>query len=105
VLTGERKNRRVEPDHWFGAVEVAGRLERIRFAGVPGDDIPFRNPRAVTILPVSNQVATAGINWYITRWVKLQINAIREQIDDDERNPVTNGAAFWSRIFRLQLAL
>jgi phosphate-selective porin len=105
VVTGERKNRPVEPKHWFGAIEVAGRIERLRFGGEPGDDIPFRNPRAINILPVANQAATVGINWFITRWVKLQVNAIREQIDDEERNPVADGAAFWSRIFRLQLVL
>jgi phosphate-selective porin len=105
VLTGERKNRPVEPEHWFGAVEVAGRLEQIRFAGVPGEDTPFRNPRAVTIFPVANQVATFGLNWYVNRWVKVQLNAIREKMDDVERHPVPNGAAFWSRILRFQLAL
>lgn len=105
LVTGDRKNRPVEPRHWLGALEVAGRLERIRFAGVPGEDTPFRNPRAVTIFPVANQVATIGLNWYVNRWVKVQVNAIRERVDDVERHPVPNGAAFWSRILRFQLAL
>jgi phosphate-selective porin OprO/OprP len=105
VITGERKDRPVEPRHWLGAVEVAGRLERIRFGSVTGVDTPFRNPRAETIYPVANRVATIGVNWYITRWGKIQLNAIREQIDDVERSPVLNGAAFWSRIVRFQLAI
>ena len=88
-----------------GAVELAGRYERLRFGGVPGDDIPFRNPRAVTILPVTNEVVTFGVNWFVNRWVKMQANAIREHVDDRERSPVPNGAAFWSQIVRLQIAL
>jgi phosphate-selective porin len=105
VVTGERKNRPVVPRHWLGAVEVAGRLERIRFGSVVGEDTPFRNPRAKTIFPVVNRVATVGFNWYITRWGKIQVNAIREQIDDAERSPVLSGAAFWSRIVRFQIAI
>ena len=72
-------------------------LERIRFAGVPGEDPPFRNPRAVTIFPVANEVATVGLNWYVNRWVKVQVNAIRERVDDVERSPVPDGEAFWSQ--------
>lgn len=105
LLTGERKNRPLEPRHRLGAVEVAGRIERIRYAGVPGQDTPFRNPRAVTIFPVANDVAAVGINWYITRWAKVQVNAIRDRVDDAERSPVLRDAAFWSRILRLQIAL
>ena len=105
VITGERKNRPVEPNRWFGALEAAARLEQIRFSGVTGDDIPFRNPRAITIFPVANDVATVGLNWYVNRWVKLQVNAIREEIDDIERNPILTGGAFWSRVVRLHLIL
>jgi phosphate-selective porin OprO/OprP len=110
VVTGENKERPVPPRRemfrgGIGAFELAARYERIRFGGVPGDDEPFRNPRAVTIFPVSNEIVTLGVNWYVNRWVKLQGNAIREHIDDPERSPVPNGGAFWSQIVRLQLVL
>jgi phosphate-selective porin len=110
VVTGERKERPVPPRREIfrggaGAVEVAGRLERIRFGGVPGDDEPFRNPRAITIMPVANQIVTVGINWYLNRWVKLQADAMREEIDDAERSPLVLGGVFWSQIVRLQIAL
>jgi phosphate-selective porin len=105
VITGERKDRPVEPGRWFGALEAAARIEQIRFSGATGDDIPFRNPRAITIFPVANDVATVGLNWYVNRWVKLQVNAIREEIDDIERNPILSGGAFWSRVLRLHLLL
>jgi phosphate-selective porin len=105
LVTGERKNRPVEPRHWFGAVEVAGRLEQVRYTGVEGDDIPFRNPRAVSIYPVADRATTLGLNWYVNRWVKLQINAIREDVDDIERHPILGGGPFWSRIVRFQVGL
>ena len=110
VVTGEKKDRPVPPRHEIfrggaGAVELAGRYERLRFGGVPGDDVPFRNPRAVTILPVANEVVTFGINWYLNRWVKMQANTLREHVDDEERSPVPSGAAFWSQIVRLQIVL
>jgi phosphate-selective porin OprO/OprP len=105
VVTGERKDRPVEPRRRFGAVEVAARFERIRFAGVPGDDPPFRNPRAETIYPVANEVTTLGLNWYVNRFFRVRVNTIREQIDDVERSPVPNGTAFWSQVLRLQLGL
>jgi len=64
-----------------------------------------RNTRAVTIYPNSDKVLTLGLNYYMNRWVKLQLNAIREQLEDVERSPTANGAAFWSPVFRVQLEL
>ena len=48
---------------------------------------------------------TLGVNWTLNRFVKLQVNAIREHVEDPERSPVPNGAAFWSRVLRLQFVL
>jgi hypothetical protein len=47
---------------------------------------------------------TLGVNWTLNRFVKLQVNGIREHVEDPERNPVSNGA-FWSRVLRLQFVL
>ena len=110
ILTGEEKTRPVKAGDdflrgGFGAVEVAGRVERIWFDSVDKSDEPFANPRAYTILPSDNKVVTVGINWTLNRFTKLQFNVIREQVGNADRNPVPNGAAFWSRVFRLQLVL
>jgi phosphate-selective porin len=110
ILTGERKRRPVRADESFlmggwGAVELAARVERIRFDSAAGTDEPFRNPRAETIFPEANRALTLGVNWTLNRFVKLQFNGIREHVDDVERNPIVNGAAFWSRIIRLQFVL
>jgi phosphate-selective porin len=111
IVTGEKKDRPVEPRKGGiprggpGAVELAARYERLRFGSVVGVDEPFRNPRADTILPVADRVATFGLNWFVNRWVKLQGNLIREQVDDPERSPVPGGSAWWSQIVRLQIVL
>lgn len=110
ILTGERKSRPVKAGDdflrgGFGAVELAGRVERMWADSVDKTDEPFANPRAFTILPSGNKVFTGGVNWTLNRFTKLQVNLIREQVENPDRNPVPNGAAFWSRVFRLQLVL
>jgi phosphate-selective porin OprO/OprP len=110
LLTGDRKRRPVRPksdlfDGGIGAVELVGRVERLWFDSVDGTDEPFANSRAENILPVGDRAATMGVNWTLNRFVKLQFNVIRERIDDADRNPVANGAAFWSRVVRLQFVL
>ena len=105
VLTGEDKRRPVEPKHWYGAVEVAGRLERLRFDSVSSTGEPLRNPRARAILPNSDTVLTAATNWYLNRWVKLQVEGIRERLLDVERSPTLDDSPFWSSVFRVQIGI
>ncbi len=110
LLTGEAKSRPVKPAGDFlhggwGAFELAARYEGIRFDSAGGSDTPFRNPRAETIMPAGERALTLGVNWTMNRFVKLQVNGIREHLDDSERNPIPNGAAFWSRVIRLQFVL
>ena len=111
VVTGENKKRPLKPAEDFlrggvGAVEVVGRIERLWYDSVgPSTGVAFRNPRAETILPTGNHVFTVGANWTLNRFVKLQVNAIREHVEDADRNPLSNGGALWSRIFRLQFVL
>jgi phosphate-selective porin OprO and OprP len=112
VLTGEPKTRPVKAareflkDGW-GAVEVAGRFERLWFDSVaaPGTRAAQRTPRAEHISPSGVRVLTVGVNWIVNRWITLQVNALREQVEDPERNPLANGGALWSRVVRFQIAL
>jgi phosphate-selective porin len=110
VITGEEKNWPVTPRAEVarggaGAVEVVGRYERLWFDSAGGTDEPFRHPRAETILPSGNRALTTGVNWYLNRWVKLQLHAIREELEDPERNPRPDGAPFWSTILRVNCVL
>ena len=110
LLTGERKQRPVEPTHAFlaggiGAVELAVRVERLWCDSVRGADTAFANPRAETILPSGDRALTLGVNWTLNRFIKLQVNAVRERVEDPARSPVANGMGFWSRVARLQFAL
>ena len=110
VLTGEKKSGGVVPRRNLlmggpGAFELVGRFDQLRFDSEKGQDPPFRNSRAATIFPSGDTVATVGLNWYLNPWAKLQVNAIRERTSDPERSPTADGAAFWSKVFRLQLEL
>jgi phosphate-selective porin OprO/OprP len=105
VLTGEEKERPVRPKRRFGAVEAAARYDRLWFDSAGGEGPPLRNPRADNILSNGDHVLSLGINWYITRWVKLLFHTIREDLQDPERTPVAPGEAFWSPVFRFQVGI
>jgi phosphate-selective porin OprO/OprP len=112
VITGERKRRPVKaadplPGGGFGAVEVAARYERLWFDSVGTTDtsLTFRNPRAENILLTGDKAFTIGVNWTLNRWVKVQFNGIRQQVEDPERNPIPDGGAFWSQVLRFQFLL
>jgi len=110
VLTGEDKTRPVKPAHDFlaggvGALELAVRYERMWFDSVGGAGTAFANPRAENILPNGDRALTLGVNWTLNRFLKLQIDGIRERVEDLQRSPASSGAAFWSRVARLQFVL
>jgi phosphate-selective porin OprO and OprP len=112
ILTGQLKKRPLGAGRellWggFGAVELAGRYERLWFdsAGGADVDLPSRTPRAANILGSGDRALTLGVNWVLNRWIKLQFNGIREQVEDAKRSPVSGGGAFWSQITRLQIVL
>ena len=111
ILTGEPKTRPVKAANeflqgGFGALEVVARAERLWFDSPQvGSSAPSRTPRADNILVSGNRAVTIGLNWTLNRWVKLQINGIREQVEDRQRNPIANGGAFWSKVARLQFVL
>ena len=109
IVTGEEKTRPVKAANdflqgGFGAVELAARYERIWYDSV-GEGQVFRGPRAENVQGSGDRVLTLGVSWTLNRFIKLQVNGIRERVEDPDRSPVANGAAFWSRVFRLQLVL
>ena len=110
ALTGENKARPFKAAHEFlgggiGGIEVAARYEGIRFDSAGGAGLPDRTPRAEVIQASGNRVLTLGMNWTLNRFWKLQLNVIREHLDDPFINPVPGQDAFWSRVLRFQLVL
>ena len=95
VLTGERKRGRIEPRRdlfqgGVGAVELAVRLETLRFGDVvyPGSGYGF--PVAAKLAANDDRVATLGVNWYLNRYFKVQGNVILEDISDPQRSPAAS---------------
>lgn len=110
VLTGERKADGIRPRRpllqgGIGAVEVGTRFEALSFGSVSQEGPAFRNPRAEHIAENKAEVWTTGVSWYLNRWIKLQGNAIREHLLDEERTPVTGRRTYWSGMVRLQVVL
>ena len=109
-ITGEPKFGGIEPRRPLlrggtGAVEVATRYERLAFGASSADDNPSTSPRAVNVLDTSDAAWTSGVNWYVNRWIKIQLNVIREWIEDVNRSPVADRQLFWTRVVRLQFVL
>ncbi len=89
----------------FGLVEGAARYETLSFGSRSRGLEPSTSARADAVLGNIDRVATLGVNWLPNRWVKLQVNLIREAIGRPSMGPSPERAAFWSRVFRLQLTL
>ena len=111
ALTGERKSRGLDrPRHpilrgGVGALEVASRLESVRFGSAASSEPPSRSPRAEVVSPNRDRAMTLGLNWYLNRWVKVQGNLVRERVDDPSLGPDASRPVFWSRLLRLQVTL
>ena len=46
---------------------------------------------------------TIGANWFVNRWITVQVNAIRERIDVERSQ--SPAATVWSRVMRVQFVL
>jgi phosphate-selective porin len=97
ALTGKRNR--------FGVVEMASRYETLSFGsnGVAGE--PSTSTRADVVAGNTDRAVTFGVNWQLNRWVKVQANLVREDIERPSIGPSPDRAAFWSRVFRLQLTM
>lgn len=112
-VTGEPKAEGIEPRRPFltgrgiGAVEVATRFDVIRFGSAQTAGRPARNIRADNVTRQSDRAWTFGVNWYLNRWSKIQLNGVREKFEDvlSPNNPVSGRSRYWMRVVRIQLVL
>jgi phosphate-selective porin OprO/OprP len=88
----------------YGTVELAARYETLSFGSGTSSELST-SERADAVLGNRQRALTAGVNWYLNRWVKIQANLIREDIKHPAMGPLPGRPAFWSRALRLQLAL
>jgi phosphate-selective porin len=108
LVAGERRPTRLPrgvTPFTKGGLELAFRAEELRFGSEANGEPAFRNPRAAHVLGNANRAMTLGINWYASRFARVQCNAIRERVADAERSPNNSSRPFWSIITRLQLHL
>jgi phosphate-selective porin OprO and OprP len=110
VVTGEKKDGGVVPrkplfQGGFGAIEVAGRYEGLRFASASEAEAPSWNPRAATVEANEDKVLTLGATWYLNRWVKIQANLIQEKFADPERSPIPGQSTVKSFVLRFQFVM
>ena len=112
AITGEKKadgldrpRRPLFPTAGHGAIEVAARVERLRFGSSASGEEPSAGPRADVILGNSDRAETFGVKWYVNRWIKIQLNLIRETIAKPDQGPLPSQPTFWSRILRFQFSM
>jgi phosphate-selective porin OprO and OprP len=107
LLTGEKKSDAIKPKKdflrgGFGALELAARYDTIQFGSASHTGVSSRSPRAPNILENSDRVLTLGVNWYLNRFWKIQVNGVREDLKDPATTPVGGQARYWTTIMRLQ---
>jgi phosphate-selective porin OprO and OprP len=107
-VTGEDKDDNVNPRQPLfkggpGAIELAARYERLGFASATTAGTSFTNPRADFLTPNSDTVFTAGVNWLTSRWTRVIVNAIHEDLEDPARSPLAGTTSFWSGLVRLNV--
>ena len=109
AITGEDKEEGLAAtDHpvgrGIGAIEVAARIERLRFSSGSGE-AASTSPRAEVIVGNETEARTFGVNWYLNRLLKVQLNFIHETIADPAQGPLSSQPSFWSRVVRVQFSL
>ena len=86
-------------------IDLTGRVDRLAYGSTATSDDVFLNPRADHVAPIGKDTWTAGVNWYVNRWVKIQANAVREQIVDPLALLPLSTAPLWSTVVRFQVAM
>jgi phosphate-selective porin len=88
----------------LAGLELAARTERLSF-GTPGAaDGQVWTPRAEQLSTVAARSWTVGVNWTLNRFVRVQANAVREEVVSHARG-TTPPRPTWTPVVRLQLSM
>ena len=109
VLTGERKDGRVNPENslfgdGYGALELVARVERLSFASAGAPAAPL-SPLVLIPAPNADHVTTVGLAWYLNRHLKINASAVFESISDPERSPVAHDGRIPTAVVQFQAVL
>jgi phosphate-selective porin len=106
AVTGEKKDGRLEPGRKMGALEVVGRIEQLRFDDVEHPGIPLGFPASSALRANGDLASTAGVNWYVTRFLRVQYNHVFEKISDIQRSPApAHGGRLTTGLLRVQVTI
>ena len=86
-------------------LDLTGRFDRLSFGSASQSGDAFLNPRADRVAPIGKDAVTAGVNWYVNRWVKVQVNTVREQLVDPLALLPIGTTPLWSTVVRFQVAM
>jgi phosphate-selective porin OprO/OprP len=98
-----RDGRRYGHTPWR-ALDLTGRFDRLSF-GSGGDGEAFLNPRADHVAPIAKHSWTGGVNYEPNRWVRVQVNTVREQLVDPLALLPIGTTPLWSTVVRFQVAM
>ena len=74
------------------------------FGSPEASGVASRDTRARNLAERSDRAWTFGVNWYLNRYSRVQVNLIRERRELDGI-VIPGQAQVWSRVLRVQFAL
>jgi phosphate-selective porin OprO/OprP len=83
-------------------IELTSRLEQLGF-GSRGEGLMSLNPRADRVVAASDRAVTLGLNWWVTRYAKVLVNAVHEQVRP--AGWIAPPSISWSPVLSVQLGL
>jgi phosphate-selective porin OprO and OprP len=86
-------------------LDLTARFDRLSFGSASQSGDAFLNPRADRVATIGKNAWTGGVNWHVNRWVKVQANAVREQLVDPLALLPLGTTPLWSTVVRFQVAM
>jgi hypothetical protein len=94
LLTGDKKERTIKPKKPLfkgaGAIEIGARYEELRYDDTENVGFEGAGNRARNMRPAAVKVATGGISWWPTPWMRVMGNVVVDRYIDKLLAPETN---------------